>query len=95
MDLYKVGWRAVSLSNAWIQVDLHVQYAVTGVILQGNGAGTQWVTEYQIQYKKEDSFMTYADRTHTSVCIQITGRHECVNGMKLLNSVGGMSTKSV
>ena len=47
-------------ANQWLQIDLRVQHRVTRVATQGrNGAHSQWVTEYKLQYSNDGVMFQY------------------------------------
>ncbi|XP_038060470.1 lactadherin-like [Patiria miniata] len=47
---YSEGWR---YANPWIQVDFVGTVTITGLITQGRGDSSLWVTEYQVTYSDD------------------------------------------
>ena len=52
--------------DLWIQVDFGRNVVAEGVVTQGRHTKNQWVTSYQVQYKKdgEDHFQTVLDKNN-------------------------------
>ena len=48
---FHYSWRPYTESGCWIQVDLITMYSITGLITQGEGSKSHWVTTYQVQYQ--------------------------------------------
>jgi len=49
-----LGWCAkYKSSSEWLQIDLGVAAKVTGVMTQGRGDGTEWVTSYMVSYSTD------------------------------------------
>ena len=50
--------------NQWLQIDLgNLQTTVTRVATKGNGANSQWVKKYKLQYSYEDfNFQYYIEK---------------------------------
>ncbi|XP_041365441.1 lactadherin-like isoform X2 [Gigantopelta aegis] len=56
----KLGWCAkYKSSSEWLQVDLGVAARVTGVLTQGRGDGTEWVTSFMVSYSMDAFHWNY------------------------------------
>ncbi|XP_012937328.1 lactadherin, partial [Aplysia californica] len=56
----KLGWCAkYKSSSEWLQVDLGVAARVTGVMTQGRGDGTEWVTRFMVSYSMDAYHWNY------------------------------------
>ena len=56
--------------NQWLQIDLHRQLLVSGVVIQGRSDVKRWVTRYQVEYALDGvSWENVTDEsTKTEVC---------------------------
>ena len=61
---------ATSDQNQWLQIDLHRQLLVSGVVTQGRSDVKSWVTRYQVEYALDGiSWENVADEsTSAEVC---------------------------
>lgn len=74
------GWCArYKTSSEWLQVDLGVLAKVTGVMTQGRGDVTEWVTSFMISYSLDAFNWKYA--------IDLYGNHKIFEGNMDSNSV--------
>ncbi|BFZ05340.1 hypothetical protein BsWGS_08379 [Bradybaena similaris] len=56
----KFGWCAkYKSSSEWLQVDLGVAARVTGVMTQGRGDGTEWVSRFMVSYSMDAYHWNY------------------------------------
>ena len=57
--------------DQWLQIDLHRQILVSGVVIQGRPDIKEWVTRYQVEYAQDGlSWETVTDESaSTEVCI--------------------------
>jgi lactadherin len=56
----KLGWCAKYKSDSeWLQIDLGVAARVTGVMTQGRGDGTEWVTRFMVSYSMDAYHWNY------------------------------------
>ncbi|XP_071950474.1 retinoschisin-like [Antedon mediterranea] len=72
----KGGWMASSSDdNPWIEVDLQGDYSLTGITTQGRQCGNNWVTKFQVQYKK-DGDNNYFDSSGTNTAQTFDGNSD-------------------
>ncbi|GFN76303.1 lactadherin [Plakobranchus ocellatus] len=56
----KLGWCAKYKSaSEWLQVDLGVAARVTGVMTQGRGDGSEWVSRFKVSYSMDAYHWSY------------------------------------
>ncbi|XP_076471901.1 lactadherin-like isoform X2 [Babylonia areolata] len=61
----KFGWCAKYKSpSEWLQVDLGVAARITGVMTQGRGDGTEWVTRFMVSYSMDAYHWNYVVDTY-------------------------------
>ena len=69
---------ATNDQNQWLQIDLHRQLLVSGVVIQGTPDSEGWVTRYQVKYALDGvSWETVSyENTSAEVC-NLKNRTEC------------------
>lgn len=63
------AWVPKVPANSWLQIDLLRQTIVTGMIMQGQADGKQWVTEYKV-LTSLDKFL-WENVTHMDGKVQV------------------------
>ncbi|XP_055900427.1 lactadherin-like isoform X2 [Biomphalaria glabrata] len=66
----KFGWCAkYKSSSEWLQVDLGVGARVTGVLTQGRGDGTEWVTRFSVSYSMDAYHWNYVTDNYNNAMV--------------------------